>query len=67
MAPSQLPATPSNSPTAIPATITVVSYRYDTEGNLSEVIDRQGQLQRSFTYQNHLMVTQRFASGLLCY
>ena len=44
----------------------LVSYRYSDEGDLVAVLDRTGNTQRSFAYQQHIMVEQHFASGLRC-
>ncbi|MBF5004445.1 RHS repeat-associated core domain-containing protein [Diaphorobacter caeni] len=48
------------------APLILVKYRYNEHGDLAEVIDRLGHVRRKFTYQNHMMVSQWFASGLEC-
>lgn len=47
--------------------VVLVSYRYSDAGDLVEVIDREGLAVRSFSYENHMMVHQRFRSGLSCH
>jgi YD repeat-containing protein len=42
----------------------LVRYQYSDEGDLIGVIDRHGRTQRRFTYQQHMMVSQAFSSGL---
>jgi hypothetical protein len=42
----------------------LVRYQYSDEGDLVSVIDRHGLTQRRFTYQQHMMVSQEFSSGL---
>ncbi|WP_233441785.1 type VI secretion system tip protein TssI/VgrG [Aggregatibacter actinomycetemcomitans] len=47
--------------------IPLVHYRYNTEGDLVEVLDSQKTIVRTFGYHNHIMVSHRNASGLESY
>ncbi|ABM31105.1 DUF6531 domain-containing protein [Paracidovorax citrulli] len=44
---------------------TLVEYRYDTRGQLAQVIDRLGRCVRRFTWEGATLVAQTFASGLV--
>jgi RHS repeat-associated protein len=46
------------------STRALVSYTYDSAGNLITVADPSGAPVRRFEYDNHMMVVQQFASGL---
>ena len=43
----------------------LVSYRYNTEGDLIEVTDGLGNLVRKFSYRNHLMISHEDSAGLI--
>ncbi|ACS96696.1 type IV secretion protein Rhs [Aggregatibacter aphrophilus NJ8700] len=43
----------------------LVSYRYNTEGDLIEVTDGLGNLVRKFGYRNHLMISHEDSAGLI--
>ena len=46
----------------------LVSYRYDTHGDLAEVLDAQGTSQRRFAYDSaRRMVEHQLPSGLRCF
>ncbi|CAN7169742.1 RHS repeat-associated core domain-containing protein [Acidovorax sp. LjRoot194] len=42
-------------------------YRYDGQGQLTEVIGRDGQIQRLFGYADGLMAQHRLSTGLTCH
>ncbi|MEJ2455381.1 MAG: RHS repeat-associated core domain-containing protein [Candidatus Thiodiazotropha sp.] len=42
----------------------LVRYQFSEQGDLVAVIDRHGRTQRRFAYQNHMMVSQQFPSGM---
>ena len=44
--------------------VTLVRYQYSTEGDLTAVLDRSGQVVRRFGYQQHMIVWQQFGTGL---
>ena len=46
---------------------TLVAYRYDDEGRLTEVYDGRGRLQRQFGYTGAVMTRHRNAAGLTAY
>jgi len=45
----------------------LTQYRYDEHGQLSAVINRNGDTGRSFSYAEGLMVTHSNALGLTCH
>jgi RHS repeat-associated protein len=45
----------------------LVSYDYDTQGDLNEVRNALGQTQRQFVYYNRRMVEHRLPTGLRCF
>ena len=60
---NELPAYGSDAPKAE----ALVRYEYSVDGDLIRVIGRDGQVKRSFGYQNHLMVSHSDAAGLTSY
>ncbi|CAN7171803.1 DUF6531 domain-containing protein [Acidovorax sp. LjRoot129] len=42
-------------------------YRYDSQGQLIEVVGRDGQIQRLFSYAEGLMAQHRLSTGLTCH
>lgn len=45
----------------------LVGYAYDEAGDLAQVIDRYGNITRTFSYRNHIMVSHRDSAGLEAY
>ena len=45
----------------------LAQYRYDSQGQLTEVIGRDGQVRRLFAYAQGLMAQHRLPSGLTCH
>ncbi len=60
---NELPAYGSDAPKAE----ALVRYEYSADGDLIRVIGRDGQVKRSFSYQNNLMVSHSDAAGLTSY
>ena len=60
---NELPAYGSDAPKAE----ALVRYEYSADGDLIRVIGRDGQVKRSFSYQNNLMISHSDAAGLTSY
>jgi YD repeat-containing protein len=48
-----------------PTTDVVMRYQYDELGNLSQVINRAGEVTRQFAYMNHIMIEHTQPGGLV--